>query len=77
MNIDRAKALLAELTDLAEQRDEAGLQSFNLPPGALLALSRYLGIGKEVQQLERLLERREADERQAEADLLALLQQLP
>lgn len=77
MNIDRAKELLAELIDLAEQRDEAGLMEQNLPSGALLALSRLMGISKEVRQLERLLLRREGEEAEAEAQLLELLQRLP
>ena len=77
MNIDRAKELLAELIDLAEQRDEAGLMAQNLLPGTQLALSRLLGISKEIRAMQNLLERRLAEEAEAEAVIMSLLQRLP
>jgi len=77
VNIDRAKELLAELIDLAEQRDEAGLMAQNLLPGTQLALSRLLGISKEIRAMQNLLERRLAEEAEAEAVIMSLLQRLP
>jgi hypothetical protein len=69
--------LLAELIDLAEQRDEAGLMAQNLLPGTQLALSRLLGISKEIRAMQNLLERRLAEEAEAEAVIMSLLQRLP
>ena len=77
MNIDRAKELLAELIDLAEQHDAAAIQEHNLLPGTQLALSRLLGISKEIRAMEGLLERRLAEEAEAEAVIMSLLQRLP
>lgn len=77
MNIDRAIELLAELIQLSEQHDAAGIQEHNLPVGSQMALSRLLGISREIRALEGLLERKMAEETEQEQLVLNLLQQLP
>lgn len=77
MNTDQARSVLAELVEAARDHNAQIITDHNLPTGTQLALGKLLGIGKEVSSLEGLLERKMAEESEAEALVLELLQRLP
>jgi len=72
-----ALKLQSYLLDLAKEGDTAALEAENLPQGALLLLSKITGLNAEIQSLEGIIERREAEVDQLDAVLLQQLQQLP
>lgn len=77
MNTEQARSVLAELVEAAKGHNSQVITDYNLPTGTQLALGKLIGIGKEVSSLEGLLERKMAEESEAEALVLGLLQRLP
>ena len=69
-----ATEVLAELLQLAQDDDRAGLESWNLPPNVARILPRLVGISAEVQQLELIIQRREAEEIELQRLALQLIE---
>ena len=69
-----ATEVLAELLQLTQDNDRAGLESWNLPPNVARILPRLAGISAEIRQLELIVQRREAEEIELEQLALQLIQ---
>ena len=69
-----ATEVLAELLQLTQDNDRAGLEAWNLPPNVARILPRLLGLSAELEQLELIVQRREAEEAELERLALQLIQ---
>ena len=69
-----ATEVLAELLQLTQDNDRAGLEDWNLPPNVARILPRLAGISAEIRQLELIVQRREAEEIELEQLALQLIQ---
>ena len=72
-----ANELLVHLLDLAAEQDHAGIEAEELPTGAAMVLRKLVSLNQEIQSLESLVARKEADADQVEQLLLQQLMQLP
>ena len=77
MKLEHAQELFMKLLDAALDHDEAFIAEQNLPTGTQIALRNLIGLYKESEALQALMDRREAELGQADGLLLSLLQQLP
>ena len=69
-----ATEVLAELLQLTQDNDRAGLEDWNLPPNVARILPRLAGLSAEIRQLELIVQRREAEEIELEQLALQLIQ---
>lgn len=70
-----SRDVLQELIELSMDGNQAGIDAWNLPRNIETLLNKAVRLNQEIRQLEAIVERREAEEREVESLLLNLIQQ--